>query len=176
MLSLKIPLLGSVGETGELAGSDKGWRLVGEVGLGGTGGGMANFVPELERGMGGKLGGFFVGRAVPLLFPSTLGVPFSSRMYVLSLEITCTPFSCVRSLFCFGLFSCLLIFSSVCGAVMGSGCLLYRTAVIRGDERGNPPAPDVTDLNSMVSGSISRSSEDRRPEASPLQWAYDLPC
>lgn len=59
---------------------------------------------------------------------------------------------------------------------MSCGCLLHLTAVIRGDDRGSPPAPDVTDLNSIVSGSISRSSDDKRPEASPLQWAYDLPC
>lgn len=167
MLSLKIPLLGSVGETGELAGSDKGWKLVGDVGLGGTGGGTASFVPELEQGIEGRFSGLFVGWAVPWLFPSTLGVSFSTGICALSLETTSTPFSSLRSLFCFGLYSC---------GVMGDVCLLHRTAVIRGDDRGSPPAPDVTDLNSMVSGSISRSSEDRRPETSPLQWAYDRPC
>lgn len=176
MPSLNIPLLGSVGETGELAGNDKGWKLMGEVGLGGTGGGTASFVPELERGIAGRFGGFFEGRAVPLLFPSTLGVSFSSGLYDLLLETTCVPFSCVRASLCFVLFSCRFAFSSVSGVVLGDGCLLHLTAVIKGEDRGSPPAPDVTDLNSIVSGSISRSSEDSRPEASPLQWAYDLPC
>jgi len=136
---------------------------------------MDGFVPELERGIRGRFGGFFMGTAVPFIFPSTL-VSFSSDMNALSLETTCAPVSCVRSLFFFGPFSCLFVFSSVCSAVMGSGCLLQRTAVIRADVRGSPPAPDVTDLNSMVSGSISKSSDDKRPEESPLQWAYDLPC
>lgn len=47
--------------TGELAGNDRGWKVVGEVGLGDTGGGIANFVPELERGIGSGFGGFLVG-------------------------------------------------------------------------------------------------------------------
>lgn len=42
-----ILLFGSVGETGELPGRDKGWKLV-EVGFGGTGGGPAGFVPGLD--------------------------------------------------------------------------------------------------------------------------------
>lgn len=78
MLSLNIPLLGSVGETGELAGIDKGWKVVGEVGFEGTGGGIANFEPELERGIGGRFGGFFEGRMVPLFFLLSLSASLSS--------------------------------------------------------------------------------------------------
>lgn len=111
-----------------------------------------------------------------MVFSSSLGVSLSHGEYALSLETTPAPLSCLRSLVFFALFSCFFVFSSVSGLVVGSGCLLHRTALIRGDETGSPPAPDVTDLNSMVSGSISRSSEGRRPVASPLQWTYDLPC
>lgn len=71
MLSINVPLLGSVGETGELAGIDKRWKLTGDVGFGGTSGG-ASFEPELERGMGGRFVGFLVGGVVPLLVPAVL--------------------------------------------------------------------------------------------------------
>lgn len=142
--------------------------MLGEVGLGGTGGGIVSLVPELERVIGVRLAGLFVSRSVPLVFPSASGICDSSGMYFSFLETARAPFS--RSLLCFVLLSCLFVFSSSCD----SDCLLYRTAVIKDDDIGNPP--DVTDLNSMVSGSISRSSDDKRPEASPLHWAYDLPC
>lgn len=169
MLSLKIPLSGSVGETGELAGSDKGWKFVAAIGFGGTGGGMASFVPELLRGIVDGFGEFFVLRAVSLLLSLQASLSFAA--HDLLKEVTCVS---ILSLFCFGAFSCFFDFSSVC--CTGCTSLVHRTAVIRFDEGASPPPPEVTDLNSMVSGSISRSSDDSRPEASPLQWAYDLPC
>lgn len=135
------------------------------MGFGGTGGGTASFVPELERVIETKFCGFFTSWSLSFLRP-TLDTAFSSGMHGLSLGMAWPPFSHTNSLLRFGLLSCLLIFSSALTVVAGGGCLLHLTAVIRAGDRGNPP--EVTDLNSIVSGSISRSSEDKRPEASPL--------
>lgn len=172
MLSVKIPLFGSVGETGELAGSDKGWKFVAAVGFGGTGGGMASFAPELLRGIAGGSCDVFAVKAISL--PSwSLQASLSSAPRGLLKDVTCVS---ILSLLSFVTISCFFACSSVCGVCAGCRSLVHRTAVIRFDDRARPPPPAVTDLNSMVSGSISRRSDDSRPEAFPLQWAYDLPC
>lgn len=55
VLSIKMLLFESVGETGELA-----INVEEEVGFGGTGGGADNVEPEFERGMRGAFCGVFI--------------------------------------------------------------------------------------------------------------------
>lgn len=50
--------IGSLGETGVLAGRERGHRSMGDMGLGDTGGGCF----KLEKDISGKVGCFFVAR------------------------------------------------------------------------------------------------------------------